>query len=91
MRFQAMFHMSNDSGLFRTEPGDGLLPLYEAKMIWQYDHRFGSYEGRSERGFHQPGRDANDAISRSCLAADSFYWVSAAEVSGRLGDDDRSG
>ncbi len=55
MRFLAMFHMSNDSGLFRTEPGDGLLPLYEAKMIWHYDHRFGSYEGRSERGFTNLG------------------------------------
>jgi hypothetical protein len=35
------FDMTNDSRLFKTEPGPGRLPLYEGKMIWQFDHRFG--------------------------------------------------
>ena len=35
------FHMTNDSHLFKTEPGKGRLPLYEGKMIWQFDHRHG--------------------------------------------------
>ncbi|MBU1746580.1 MAG: hypothetical protein KKA73_02735, partial [Chloroflexi bacterium] len=56
-----MFHMTNDSHLFRTREalvaegfvlqgnrfvfGDEVyLPLYEAKMFWQFDHRFGTYE-----------------------------------------------
>jgi hypothetical protein len=68
VRFSTMFHMSNDSHLFRTQaelenerwllagnqfvrkPDDeskeakGLcLPLYEAKMMHQFDHRFGDY------------------------------------------------
>lgn len=34
------FDMTNDSHLFRTSPGKGRLPLYEGKMIWQFDHRF---------------------------------------------------
>jgi hypothetical protein len=34
------FHMTNDSHLFRTEPGPGRLPLYEGKMIHQFTHRF---------------------------------------------------
>jgi hypothetical protein len=34
------FHMTNDSHLFKTEPGKGRLPLYEGKMIWQFDHKF---------------------------------------------------
>ncbi len=38
--FTAEFHMTNDSGLFKTEPGKGRLPLYEGKMIWHFDHRF---------------------------------------------------
>ncbi len=42
-----MFHMANDSHLFRA-PGDGLLPLYEAKMMWQFDHRFTTYEGATQ-------------------------------------------
>jgi tRNA(fMet)-specific endonuclease VapC len=45
IRFMAIFHMANDSHLFRTAPGEGPLPLYEAKMIRQFDHRFVTYEG----------------------------------------------
>ncbi len=37
--FSAEFHMTNDSHLFKTAPGKGRLPLYEGKMIWQFDHR----------------------------------------------------
>jgi hypothetical protein len=40
LRFSAEFHMTNDSHLFKTEPGEGRLPLYEGKMIWQFDHKF---------------------------------------------------
>ncbi|MGQ4809131.1 hypothetical protein NKDENANG_02533 [Candidatus Entotheonellaceae bacterium PAL068K] len=38
--FTAELHMTNDSNLFKTEPGPGRLPLYEGKMIWQFDHQF---------------------------------------------------
>jgi hypothetical protein len=31
------FDMTNDSHLFQTEPGDGRLPLYEGKMIHQFE------------------------------------------------------
>jgi len=34
------FDMTNDSQLFKNSPGNGRLPLYEGKMIWQFDHRF---------------------------------------------------
>jgi hypothetical protein len=40
----AMFHMANDSHLFRTAPGEGLLSLYETKDDPQFDHRFATYE-----------------------------------------------
>jgi len=32
------FDMTNDSHLFQTEPGKGRLPLYEGKMIHQFQH-----------------------------------------------------
>lgn len=35
------FDMTNDSHLFRTTPAPGRLPLYEGKMIHQFDHDFG--------------------------------------------------
>ena len=34
------FDMTNDNHLFETEPSGGRLPLYEGKMIWQFDHRY---------------------------------------------------
>ncbi len=34
------FHMTNDSRLFRDEPGPGLLPLYEGKVIHQFTHKW---------------------------------------------------
>ncbi len=36
----AEFHMTNDSYLFKTEPGKGRLPLYEGKMIHQFKHAY---------------------------------------------------
>jgi len=40
VEFTAEFHMTNDSHLFKAEPGKGRLALFEGKMIWQFDHRF---------------------------------------------------
>ena len=34
------FHMTNSSHLFKTDPGRDHLPLYEGKMIHQFDHLF---------------------------------------------------
>ena len=34
------FDMTNDSHLFKTKPGEGRLPLYEGKMIWQFDAQY---------------------------------------------------
>jgi hypothetical protein len=44
----AMFHMSNDSELFYTSPGTDRLPLYEAKLIHQFDHRWATYTDSGE-------------------------------------------
>jgi hypothetical protein len=55
VRLTSEFHMTNDSGLFKTSPAAGRLPLYEGKMIWQFDHRYAEphywieeKQGRSE-------------------------------------------
>ena len=37
LRLTREFDMTNDSRLFKTAPGPGRLPLYEGKMIWQFD------------------------------------------------------
>ncbi|HXK44077.1 MAG TPA: hypothetical protein PKV82_14765, partial [Anaerolineae bacterium] len=61
------------------------LPLYEAKMIWHYDHRFGTYEGVSDRAStHLPTPDARQHADPNFIIM-PWYWVDAAEVQARLG------
>jgi hypothetical protein len=42
--FMRMFDMGSASHVFHEAPGEGLLPLYEGKIVWHFDHRFASYE-----------------------------------------------
>ena len=43
IKFSTMYHMSNDSGLFINEKKKDYLPLYEAKMMHQFDHRWNTF------------------------------------------------
>lgn len=84
IRFMAMFHMSNDSHLFQDADGEGLLPLYEAKMIHQFDHRWASYR-------FDDGRDVSSDVPLADKQNPRFtvtprYWVNDAEVRQRLRD-----
>lgn len=40
LRLCSEFHMTNDSHLFKQEPGKGRLPLYEGKMIQHFTSQF---------------------------------------------------
>jgi hypothetical protein len=79
IKFMTMFHMSNDSHLFFDAPAPERLPLYEAKLIHHYDHRWASYEndGSSSDVRLADKQDPKFAVNPS-------YWVSIAEVSDRL-------
>lgn len=82
IRFMAMFHMSNDSHLFLDNPGAALLPLYEAKMIHQFDHRWASYRA-------EDGKDCSGDVSLADKQNPDYvvtprYWVEAGEVRQRL-------
>ena len=88
--FMRMFDMSNDSHLFHDTSGQGLLPLYEAKMIHQFDHRWASYEANA-RGQAGKGEVASRDVTIDEKAEPDFtvtprYWVSQAEVQQRLAD-----
>lgn len=141
IRFLAMFHMSNDSQLFRTaeelsdqgfilhgnrflkevpvagesehrspaasllmesDPPGGeartdasrgerqrlevYLPLYEAKMIWHYDHRFGSYAGVTDRASTHLPTPGEAEHADPAFLAQPWYWVNAKGVDARLKD-----
>ncbi|WNG70842.1 Eco57I restriction-modification methylase domain-containing protein [Cupriavidus gilardii] len=73
--FMTMFHMSNDSHLFKDEPAAEHLPLYEAKLIHQFDHRWAAYtaDGHS--------RDVTLVEkSNPDFTVTPRYWVEAREV-----------
>ena len=103
VKFSTMFHMSNDSGLFRTrrqmeEDGwtlDGnvfmrgderCLPLYEAKLFHQYDHRFATFDGVSENDIQNGNARPMTADEKSDpgVVAVPRYWVPEKEVADRL-------
>lgn len=51
--FNTLYHMSNDSGEFIEEKQVGYIPLYEAKMIWNFDHRFSTYENATQANVNE--------------------------------------
>ena len=83
--FLAMFHMSNDSGLFRTQPGPGLVPLYEGKMVQAFDHRAASVE-TVLANLKRPGQphelSASEHQDPDCSPTPQ-YWVEMSEVTRR--------
>ncbi|MBE0608465.1 MAG: N-6 DNA methylase [Dehalococcoidia bacterium] len=104
VKFSAMFHMSNDSGLFRTREelerdgyalrgnvfvhadGREYLPLYEAKLFHQYDHRFATFDGASKEDLKAGNaRDMSAAEKENAEAiVIPRYWVPADEVAAKL-------
>lgn len=64
--------------------GDVYLPLYEGKMIWQFDHRFGTYEGVTN---HQSTQLPNPTPAQHAdpgFLPQPWYWVPKSEVDARL-------
>jgi len=62
------------------------LPLYEAKMIWHYDHRYGTYKGIDSRSNTQlPTPDESQHANQNFLVQ-PYYWVPKEEVETRLGN-----
>jgi very-short-patch-repair endonuclease len=72
--------------LGRGAGGEGYLPLYEAKMIWHYDHRYGTYEGVRDRSSTQLPTPDERQHADPHFVVQPWYWVPAEEVQARLGD-----
>lgn len=78
---QGLFNMTSDSHLFADEPLPDSLPLYEAKMIHQFDHRWASFstDGNGVDVTLDQKTDPNFSVTPR-------YWVSAADVEVQLAD-----
>jgi len=79
---QGLFNMTSDSHLFEPSGGPGFLPLYEAKMIHQFDHRWAGYVAEVGEPVccDVPEERKNDPG----FAVIPRYWVSEREVLERL-------
>jgi hypothetical protein len=88
--FQRMLDMSNDSGLFADAPAPAgqaeRLPLYEAKMIHQFDHRWATYVGAaSGTAGEVETADVSDAQKADpALSVRPRYWVGKREILARI-------
>lgn len=60
----------------RMKKGEELwLPLYEAKMIWHYDHRFGTYAGVDSRTSTQTPTPTIEQYQDPNYQIMPWYWV----------------
>jgi hypothetical protein len=87
--FQRMLDMSNDSHLFANAPAapgePPRLPLYEAKMIHQFDHRWATYVPSGDAAGEASTQDVTDAQKADpAFTVHSRYWVDAREVLARI-------
>ncbi|MFF9567082.1 Eco57I restriction-modification methylase domain-containing protein [Streptomyces sp. NPDC014685] len=112
--FMTMFHMSNESHLFRpsaereetfedlfkdgwtlngnifTRGEERLLPLYEAKMLHHFDHRFSTYENATEKHLNKGTlpRFTLDQHQDATTTPLPRYWVPESDVpTGEVGKD----
>lgn len=82
--FSAMFHMSGDSGVFLDQPEPGTLPLYEAKMMHQFDHRWATYYWDNEKNAYNSRDVTPDEKADPAYAVRPRYWVQEREVIARI-------
>ena len=75
---------------FTTVDGETYVPLYEGKMIWHYNHHYGTWptEGERPNSINTPSEDEL-ANPDSCIMP--WYWVPLAAVKDRLVKYDKDG
>lgn len=76
--YLSMFHMTLDSHLFLTSKSRGVLPLYEAKMIWHFDHRWASASESAE------GLVDSESKRDSLFEVNPRFYVEQASVDEKL-------
>lgn len=75
---------------FTTVDGETYVPLYEGKMIWHYNHHYGSWpiEGERPNSINMPS-ETELANPDSCIMP--WYWVPLSAVNDRLVKYDKDG
>ncbi|MCC6179255.1 MAG: hypothetical protein IT305_28445, partial [Chloroflexi bacterium] len=87
VRFLAMLHMANDSGLFQDDPTVDRVPLYEAKLFHHFDHRASTYEGATQEQLNVnilPRPTPTQKADPDCRVSPR-HWVPEDDVLRRIG------
>ena len=101
IKLKTMFHMSNDSHLFRTreqleadgwrlevnifrKAAESYLPLYEAKLFHQFNHRPSTFDGIAEADRFKMKAptiaSSTDQLEDPCYAPLPRFWVNRRDV-----------
>jgi hypothetical protein len=86
---QGLFNMTSDSGLFHDSPDASdnavRLPLYEAKMIHQFDHRWATYIDALDKPNGLDTKDVTDLQKSDAeFVVRPRYWVDETQVLSRI-------
>lgn len=75
---------------FTTVDGETYVPLYEGKMIWHYNHHYGTWptEGERPNSINMPSLDE---LSNPNSHIMPWYWVPLSAVKDRLVKKDKDG
>ena len=106
LSFLRLFDMTNDSGLFLQpedltnarfngwsydQDGSEYVPLYEAKMLWHFDHRFSTFRGATKEQISVGllPRLSDEEHDDPNVEPHAKFWVERGEVHKRLEAWDR--
>lgn len=81
--FLRMFDMSNDSGLFKSRRSEDDLPIYEAKMLHQFDHRWAGFRDVDTENPVTVDITTTEKQNKSCFA-EPRYWIRRRYVLSRI-------
>ena len=77
---QGLFNMSHENHLFEEDYNDKLLPIYEGKMIHQFDHRWSNYiDNNIDDVSLNEKKDPHFIVK-------SRYWIDPKEIKNKLAD-----
>ena len=70
------------------EDGRELFPLYEGKMFWHFDHRYGTYEGQTEKQANKGvlPRVTDEQHTDRDYRIEPRYWIEAQLTDAMLSD-----
>ena len=78
-----MFNMTSHNNLFQTSPTPNSLPLYEAKMIGQFDHRCNAFDAPGLESYHECFSGEKASLN---FEPSPRYWVERAAVLASIND-----